>query len=331
MLILTASDVARVFDMSAAFAAVEEAALAHVQGRTASPPRTAMALSSVPAEFLVMPGAIDSQLFGLKIWYAFGRQHGSIPRSSAIITLVDSDSGMEILMDGAVVTDLRTGAMSGLAATRLAPTESTTLGVVGTGIQARAQVLAVLHACRDIDTVKVFSRNPARCAAFAEELQKQLALSFASRRITVIPADSAEASCRGSDVIVAATTSSTPVILDEWVGDRTLVCGVGSHTPAEAEIEPRTIGRASRVVVDTRAGAIDGAGDIAGAIEAGLIRRDEVIELGTLLSGGGETMRGKGPAVFKSVGFGAADTISARLVARRALELGLGTTVALHD
>ncbi|MCU1545298.1 MAG: Ornithine cyclodeaminase/alanine dehydrogenase [Homoserinimonas sp.] len=330
MLILTASDVAAVFDMASAFEAVEEAALAHVQGRTTSPPRTALKLPAVPAEFLVMPGAVDSQLFGLKVWYALRERAGSIPQSSALITLLDPELGLEILMDGGIITDLRTGAMSGLAASRLASPRSRTVGLIGAGIQAKAQAHAIVHACPEVDTVKVFSRDPLRRRKFAEMLNTELSQSYPDRYVGVVPTASAEDACRGSDVVVAATTSSTPVIPDGWIEDHALVCGVGSHAPEESEIDLLTVGRASRVVVDTFGGAIDGAGDIAAAINAGLISRDDVVELGTLLSEECAFAPGGGPTVFKSVGFGAADTVSARLVARRAVALGLGVTIDLH-
>lgn len=330
MLILTASDVSKVFDMAAAFEAVEEAALAHVQSRTASPPRTALKLPVVPAEILVMPGSVNSRLFGLKVWYALGEPIGSIPQSSAVITLLDPELGLEIVMDGGIITDLRTGAMSGLAASRLAPPRAKTVGLIGAGIQGRAQVLAMVHACGEVETVKVFSRDPLRRQRFAEMLEDELGQSYPDRRVTVVPADSAESTCRGSDIVVAATTSRVPIIEDGWIGDRTLICGVGSHSPTESEIAPVTVGRASRVVVDTFGGGVDGAGDIAGAIDAGLIRRDDVLELGTLLAGELGPASGDGPTVFKSVGFGAADTVSARLVAHRAIERGFGTTIDLH-
>lgn len=331
MLILTSADVAEIFDMRTAFASVQEAALSYVQGRTESPPRAALQLADVPAEILVMPGTVDSSAFGLKVWYAMDRSVGSIPQSSALITLLDPELGHEVVLDGGIITDLRTGAMSGLAATRLAPAGSATVAIVGAGIQARSQALALVHAIDGIGTVRVYSRNQSRLEAFGESLQLELARAFPGRAIAVVPAQSAESACVGADIVVAATTSAVPVIRDEWLGQNVLVIGVGSHAPGDSELEPQTVGRARRVAVDTVRGAVDGAGDIAGAIAAGTLGRDDVVELGDLLAEEADDSDSGGLTVFKSVGFGAADIVSARLVARRAVARGLGTVIDLHS
>jgi len=330
MLILTASDVRQVFDTQTAFDAVDKAARRYSAGKTSSPVRTSLQLPAIPAEVLVMPGAVDARLFGVKIWFAFAEPAGSIPQSSALITLLDADLGQEVMMDAGVITDLRTGAMSGLAASRLASSASRTIGLVGTGIQGRSQILALVHALPEISIVNVFSRDANRRVAFAESLQQELCEYDPSRTITVVTSESAESACRGADIVVAATTSKRPVIRDSWLAENVLVCGVGSHASDHAEIEAETVGRAKRVVVDTISGGIDGAGDIAAAISAGLIERDDVVELGDILTETAERSSTPGLSVFKSIGFSAADIVSAQLVARRAVVLGLGTVVDIH-
>lgn len=132
--------------------------------------------------------------------------------------------------------------------------------------------------------------------------------------------------------MVAATTSSTPVVADAWIGDGALVCGVGSHDRQSTELEPATVARAEVVAVDTLRGGVDGALDASGPIEAGLISRDDVVELGDLVTGAvpGRTTT-TGITVFKSVGFATSDVVVAALVAERAVELGAGTVVDLHS
>ncbi|RNE56507.1 ornithine cyclodeaminase family protein [Cryobacterium tepidiphilum] len=330
MLILTASDVSEVFGMREAFESVREAAVAHVEARTAVPPRVALRTAETDGEFLVMPGVVDASVFGTKVWFAFPEAHGSVPATAAMILLVDPGSGQEVLMDGSVITDMRTGAMTGLAAERLAPEGATTLAVIGTGIQARTQALALLHALPAIETIRVTSRSADRRQRFAGGLAAEVAREHRDRAVRVVAVDDGEGAVAGAQVVVAATTSAVPVIEDSWLDGDVLVCSVGSHDPRSAEIAPATVGRASTVVVDTYVGGATGAGDVSGPIASGLLDPGSVIELGDLLLGRRSPSR-VGVRIFKSVGFAAADVACARAVLTAARKRRLGRDVALHS
>jgi len=329
LLVLNASDVSALFGMEEAFAAVTTAAIAHVEGTTSVPPRAALSLTRPETELLVMPGIVEGRSFGLKTWYAMDADVGGLPRSSAVMLLLIPGAGLEAVLDAGVITDLRTGAMTGVAARHLARPGAETAAIVGAGIQARTQAVALVHACPSLREIRVSSRNAERRAVFTRGLQDELAVLYPARTIEVVPTDSAEAACRGADVLVAATTSSRPVIDDAWVGDEALVCGIGSHTPEAAELDPATVSRAAVVVVDTHAGGIDGAGDISGPIGSGGVRREDVLELGTLLQEGPPPGLG-GVRVFKSVGFAAADVVAAEMVARAAILHDRGVHFAIH-
>lgn len=329
MLILTASDVAAVFGMPQAFDAVRSAAIAHVEVRTRVPARVALSVPRTSGEFLVMPGVVDGRTFGTKVWFTFPEQHGSIPTTAAMVLLVDPETGQEVLMDGSVITDLRTGAMTGLAAEALAPAGATTVALIGTGIQARTQALALVHALPGIETIRVTSRNAARRERFAQELGAEIAHAHAGPAPRVVAMDDGESAVRGAAVVVAATTSSSPVIDDGWLDAEALVCGVGSHDKQSAEIAPATVARASVVVVDTCGGGIDGAGDLGGPIASGILDRERVLELGDLLLHR-PRVGARGIRVFKSVGFAAADVVSAGVVLAAARAKGLGREVDLH-
>ncbi|MER7006932.1 ornithine cyclodeaminase family protein [Dactylosporangium sp. NPDC000555] len=331
MLILGASDVAAVFGMAEAFAAVREAAIAHFRGETVVPPRGAMGLERSDCELLVMPGVVGGEVFGLKLWYAFAEPREPLPRSSAVILLLDPVSRVEVVLDGGVITDLRTGAMTGLAAAELAPEGTRMIAVIGAGIQARTQILALVHALDSVTEVRVCARRHGPLAEFVEAMRAELATAYPQRMISVVAAADPAAACQGAGVVVAATTSATPVIDDGWLDPDVLVCGVGSHSPDTAELDPATVARAGLVVVDTYGGGLDGAGDISRVVAAGLLDRAEVLDLGALLADSADRSRPRGGVrVFKSVGFSAADVVSARLVARRAIELGLGTAIEIH-
>lgn len=327
MLILSADDVRQCFSMTDALAAAERAADIHVAGQANTPRRHQLATSFPEGEMLVMPGVTESSLFGLKLWYRFAETPRGMPRSSASILLLDPETGQEILMDGEVITDLRTGALTGVAARYLAKPDSRELGVVGAGVQARTQILALVEALPSLRQVRVFARNEDRLARFVGSMRHELAGST----VSIDAADTAEAASVGADVLVAATTSATPVIEDDWVASGAMVCGVGSHDLTASELEMATVRRAGVVAVDTGTGGIDGAGDIHQPIESGLIRRPDVIELGHLVRGErSPRIEPSDIRVFKSVGFATADLVAASVVARRAIDGDAGTTLDLH-
>lgn len=329
MLILTQSEVTQVFGMAEAFSSVAEAARIWSGGKASVPPRSALHASKSQIETLVMPGVVDDSYAGVKVWYANGGDASRLAGTSAVVLVLDPDLG-EVLVDGEVITDLRTGAMTGLAAQQLADPESSIVALVGAGIQARTQALALTHAFPGISEIRVSSRREVPREAFVRNLAAELAA--AGSNASVVSARSAELACRGADILVAATTSTSPVIDDDWVGDTALVCSVGSHDRSSAELESDTVARASVVVVDTRQGGIDGAGDVLRVIEDGRLARDDVFELGEILDGELDGCRGRvGPRVLKTVGFAAADMVSARLVVERARASGLGAEVVLHD
>jgi ornithine cyclodeaminase/alanine dehydrogenase-like protein (mu-crystallin family) len=329
MLVISRSDLDQVFGMSDAFDAVAEAARAWSSGSVMVPPRIALHARTTGVETLVMPGTVEDSFTGAKIWYAAGADPGRLAASSAVIMLMDPTLG-EVLLDGELITDLRTGAMTGLAARQLAPQGASIVSVVGAGIQARAQVLALVHAIPTIAEVRISSRNEQRRDAFVAALASELAHVGSSA--SVLSVGSPEDACRGAHIIVAATTAHTPVIDDAWVSDTALVCGVGSHDRESAEIARDTVARCGVVVVDTKPGAIDGAGDIAHVIAEGRLEREDVLELGQILDGIPASHADRtGPRMLKTVGFAAADLIAGRAAARLALAANLGRTIGLHD
>ena len=327
MRILTADHVRRVFTMRHAFDAVETAAVIHTLGKAEAPARHQVTTAHPKGEMLVMPGVVDGSLFGVKLWYRFETPPERMPQSSACILLLDPVNGEEILLDGEVITDLRTGALTGVAAVRLADPAATEVGLVGAGTQARTQILALVEAMPNVRRIRVFARNRHRLAAFVEAMRSEVDRT----ELAIDSVHSAEEACMGADVLVAATTSSEVVIHDAWVKDGALVCGVGSHDPASSELDPATVARAEVVVVDTARGGIDGAGDISGPINSGALDRSQVLELGDLVSGArGWSRTSAGVAVFKSVGFAATDVVAASMVAERASRSDVGIKIDLH-
>lgn len=205
-----------------------------------------------------------------------------------------ADGELLAVLDGRMITDLRTGAASGLAARHLGLPSSVTVGLLGSGHQARMQ-LAALVSQLDVSAASVYSPNAQHRHAFAAEMARRCG-------IAVTAVDTPEAAVRGHAVVVAATNAvgEEPVLRRHWLDACRLVCAVGSTRLQSIEVDERTFGDAQLVIVDTPL-AVEEAGDIRRAIKNGRLTPDRQITLAQLVARGQRELAG-GYAVFKSVG-----------------------------
>jgi len=136
----------------------------------------------------------------------------NLPRANALIILTNVENGLPLaVMDGTIVSAMRTGAATGIAAKYLAKEHSETIGLIGAGVQSRTQLMAIKEVFKhSIKKVKVFDLNYKKSEIFAKELGEEL-------NLTIIPAKTAEDTIRNSDIIVTATMSSSPYVKGEWL------------------------------------------------------------------------------------------------------------------
>jgi ornithine cyclodeaminase len=223
------------------------------------------------------------------------------------------------MLEGRALTAWRTAAASALAARYLARADATRLLMVGAGALARHLVRA--HAAvRPIETVTLWNRT----RRGAEEL----ASALAGIGLTVSVVDDLEPAVRGADIISCATLSSTPLLRGAWLRDGAHIDLVGGFTPAMREADDETVRRA-RIYVDTRAGALNEAGDIVDPIARGIIVPADIAgDLFDLCRGKvpGRTAQGE-ITLFKSVGTAIEDLAAAMLVWRN-MALGPGDNAA---
>lgn len=222
-----------------------------------------------------------------------------------LVSLIDLNSGALLaLLDGRRITDVRTAGMSGVMARKVAFTQPVSIGMIGSGRQARAQLECLASVYR-IGRATVFSPTPDRREAFARHMSAKLGFP-------VEGAGSAEAAARGHDVVVAASKSRSaePVVRPEWLADCRLLCAVGNTRPQFAEIDPRCCEDARLVVVDTPH-AIEEAGEMIQAAAAGLLPQEKRATLASLVA---EKMHipAEGMILFKSVGSALQDLALAR-------------------
>jgi ornithine cyclodeaminase/alanine dehydrogenase-like protein (mu-crystallin family) len=298
--------------------AMEMALIAFSAGRAVQPVRTIMEIGE-RSFFGLMP-ALDSEglMLGTKLVTVLPDNAAkALPSHQAAIVLFDPASGALLAVaDGRYITEARTAAVSAVSVRHMARAGAAVLAIIGSGVQAHSH-LEALPLVRDFREIRVWSPNTARLQQFA-----------AGRG--VIPCDSAERAIRDADVVVLATASTKPVIDDAWVAPGTHVIAVGACRPAHRETDPRLVARAL-VVVDSRAAAMQEAGDILLPIEEGLIDAGHVhAELGEVASGGKcGRQHDTQVTLFKSLGLAIEDVVSAGLAYRRALASGCGIQVPL--
>jgi ornithine cyclodeaminase len=226
------------------------------------------------------------------------------------------------LLDGAMLTALRTAAASGAATDLLAKRDSRTLALFGTGVQARTHVFAIC-AVRPIERIFVVGRTPANVTSLIDWFAERNTI-----QAEFIAATSAQQALRDADIVCCTTTSSTPIFDDADLKPGVHINAVGSYTPQAREVPPETVCR-SLVVVDSRHAAWDEAGDLIQPLNAGLIGREHLhAELGELVLGRkpGRTDE-RQLTFFKSVGLAVQDAVAARAALENAERFGLGQTV----
>jgi thiomorpholine-carboxylate dehydrogenase len=221
----------------------------------------------------------------------------------ATIFLVDPETGTPLaIMDGRLITEMRTAAVSAAATKLLAPPDAKILGVLGSGVQARSHVEA-LRLVRQFEEVRVWSSTQKHAKQFAEEIGG-----------TAVSAE--EAVC-GADVVVTVTNSKTPVLKGSWLKRGSHVNAIGACRPDWRELDDEAMSNV--VVVDSREGALKESGDVI------LSCAKIYAELGEALAGKVPT-RAKETTIFKSLGMAVEDIAAAILVYRAVMKESRSST-----
>jgi ornithine cyclodeaminase len=320
LLLLGAADIDRAVDMPAAIDAVAGAFAQLSKGQAVVPQR--LGVEAPDGLLLTMPGFLSGdRALAVKIVSVFGRNPSlGLPSIFGLVVVLDAATGApRALLDGARLTAVRTGAASGLATKLMAVPSASVLTVFGAGAQARTQVAGVC-AVRDVDEVRLVSRT--------RESAERLGREIAGRPVRVV--DDASDALRGAHIVVTATTTTTPIVRGEDLDAGTHINAIGAYTTSMRELDGAAV-RRSRVIVDTRAGALAEAGDIVMAIAEGAIGEEHLLgELGDVVNGTLTPRRSAADiTLFKSVGNAAQDVALAAAVVAAAEAKGLGTEVTL--
>jgi ornithine cyclodeaminase len=225
-------------------------------GKVTAPPR--QHLSTDKGVTLIMPAYLSERSeFGIKVVSVYDDNLNlNLPRITATVLVLDPETGSpKAFMDGASVTAIRTGAGGGVAADLLARNDAKTVGLFGAGVQARAQLRAVI-AVRDIARVNLISRTHASAQQFATEISEW------SDAPEVNLVSTPQEVVRDADIVLCATTSATPLFDGNALKPGTHITAVGTFVPEKREVDTTTIKRAHRIVVDSREACLEEAGDL---------------------------------------------------------------------
>src|SRR5580658_5150362 len=323
-LCLSEADIRAVLFMPDLIGAMETALAAFSSGQVVQPVRTVIEMPDA-AFFAAMPGYIAGHIehpavLGAKLVAVIAaNQRRGLPTHRASILLLEAETGaLAAIMDGRLITEMRTAAVSAVSVRHMARPDAAVLAMLGSGVQARSH-LAALPLARSFQEVRAWSPTRAHLEIFAAESP-----------VPVHACRTAAEAVRGADVIVLATAATTPAIENGWVSEGAHVISVGACRPTHRELDSALVARA-RVVVDSRASAFAESGDILLGIGEGLFTGDHVVaELGEVVAGRlpGRTSDGQ-VTLFKSLGLAVEDLASARLVFERARMLGKGIEIDL--
>ena len=288
--------VARLLSWETLIPAMETALAEFSQGRVLQPVRQMLTIEEDKRYLGIMP-AVAREAMGLKLVSFYPGNAGSeIPTHMAMILLFRAETGEPLaVMDGRLITEMRTAAVSAAATKYLMPPESRVLALLGSGVQANAHLEALSH-LHPYDEIRVWSRTPEHAARFA-----------ATHGAT---ATSLETAVRGADVIVTATNALEPILRGEWLKPGAHVNAVGSPRPNWRELDDRAM--RNTLVVDSREAVLKEAGDVI------LSGAPIYAEIGEIFAGLKPAPVGE-TTIFKSVGLAIEDVAAAQLVYDAAL------------
>jgi ornithine cyclodeaminase/alanine dehydrogenase-like protein (mu-crystallin family) len=271
--------------------AMRKALMDFSAGRVLQPLRALLPVAAHGGWFGVMPAVYDTVMGAKMVAFYPGNVDLQKHTHMAMIQLFRSDTGEPLAtMDGRLITEMRTAAVSAVAIDHLAAPGAKVLGILGSGVQARSHLRA-LAGIRSFTDIRVWSRSQDHAQLFASEV---------GARVTT-----AEQAVSGADVVLCLTSSPQPVLRGEWLSPHAMVCAIGAATPERRELDEEAMRGA--VVVESREAAMKEAGDIV------LAHAQVTAEIGELLNGA-QIERGNRPVVFKSVGIAVEDIAAAKLV-----------------
>jgi len=270
--------------------ALEQALIRFSTGEIAQPVRSVLPAPWHHGLFGIMP-AVGADLMCVKLVTVF-ENNTTLPTHQAVIQLFSAETGEPLAtLDGRLITEMRTAAVTAIAAKLFTPHKPLTLAILGSGVQARAHLRA-LRVVREIREVRVWSRTPAHAEAFAYEMDAApLPLQYA---------------IRGADMVVGVSNVSEPLILGRYLSPAAFVAAIAAVGAGKREVDNEAMN--ASVIVESREAALRESGDI---IDTGT---PIYAELGEILAGTIPLPPSDRRVVYKGLGIATEDLAAARIV-----------------
>ena len=327
VVVLGASDVARLLPMDECIEVMARALATVAQGKAILPLRPMIRLPDSPNLFALMPAFLgEPKAVGVKVLTVFPVNHGTpIDAHQGAVLLFEADHGRLLaILDATTVTAIRTAAVSAVATRLLARGDADELAILGAGTQGRMH-LEAMTVVRPVRRVRVWSRTTEHARALAQLARERFDLSA---EVCSTPAHAVER----ASIICTTTASPTPVLEGSWLQPGAHVNAVGACIPTTRELDTDAVRRA-RLYVDRRESALAEPGDILVPLREGAITTEHIVaEIGELLLENGPRLGRRADdeiTLFKSLGLAVEDLAAAHHVYGKAAASGAGAWIAL--
>jgi ornithine cyclodeaminase len=297
---------------------------AHAEGTVHQPPRMVIQPPGVSGSAMFKPAHVGPPVdsFGFKALTIFpGNRDRGLETIQAFVALFDIETGiLEAILEGGVITEIRTSAVSAVATDALANPDACDLAILGTGVQSRGHLLAMAEV-REIRRVRVWNHSTEGATRFASWA--------ATEGFSIEIAPTVRAAVAEADIVCTVTASAEPLVDAAWLSPGAHVNAVGAYQPHTRELHSNVAAEAAVFAVDSRAGALTEAGDLL------IPMREGLVDAGFMPPELGEILLGTAPGrtspdditVFESLGLAIQDVAAAAFVTERARAAGVGIEV----
>ena len=320
-LIVSMAEIKQLMSMEECVELQRQVFVAHVQGGAQNAPNTWLRLIGQNKWMKLLAGYVgDVDTMGVKVLARFPENPSGMNIGS-LVTLFDGSDGFPMaIMDGVYFTAIRTAAGGGLSALYCARKDATSVGIVGSGVQARYNLIAMKQLVPQLSDARVYSRSKERRESFAEKMHEETG-------IRLVAVETAEEAVEGMEIILMATNSPQPVLFREMVAPGVHIAAMGIKT----EIEP-SVFKGARVIGDGKQVTMEdgkfSVGFQTGVLSVSDLVGEEIVEIGDVIL---EKAQGRlsdaDVTIFDSSGLAVQDVICAHHCYQKAKELGMGTWV----
>jgi len=327
-LLLTDDEVKKFLSMAEVMKAVESAFKEKGLGRAQMPAKIYLFYKKYNGDLRAMPSYLEElDISAVKIVNAHldNQTKYGLPTIMAVIVLIDPKNGFPMaIMGGTTITHIRTGAAGGIAAKYLARKDSKIVALVGAGSQARTQLMALLEVYRKLEEVRVWSRSRETKQKFVAETEHAY-----GHLCKIISVETIKQAVEGADIVVTATPSRQPLVMNDTVSPGMHFNCIGADAPGKEELDPAILKRAKVVVDDWEQASHSG--EINVPLSQGIITKENVwAEIGEIAAGlkSGRERREE-ITIFTSTGLAVQDAVTTKIAYNKAVEKGIGRFIKI--